>query len=209
MQAALLAGLVPSLVALAAVSNVVPILPVVQDYTAELEAREARAYRLRALLQGNLVALGFIFGAPLLLAALALTVDDLRVAGGVVLLAYATHDLLFSRQRRNRRQVGSDEESGPPVAPPVAPLGVPIFVGPATLSMLLVLSEVHGPLTVTVALVANLLLNVVLLSGGDRILELLGEGASRAVGKVMSLLLATLGAGMLRAGIQGAVAAAT
>lgn len=205
MSAALAAGFLPSLVAIAAVSNVLPILPVVQDYTAELERREARRFRMRALVQGNLVALGFIFGAPLLLTALALTVDDLRVAGGVVLLAYATHDLLFSRQRRNRRQVGDEDELGPPVAP----LGVPIFVGPATLSMLLVLSEVHGPLTVTGALAANLLLNLLLLAGGDRLLDLLGEGASRAVGKVMSLLLATLGAGMLRAGIQGAVAAAS
>ena len=147
-------GLVPSFFALVAVSNVLPILPVVHECTAGLQGRQARNYRLTALFQGNLVGLGFMIGAPFLFAALGLTVNDLRIAGGVVLLAYATHDILFSRIRRNQRQVNDED-----VGPAIAPLGTPIFVGPATLSMLLVLSEVHGPAAVGAALGLNFALN--------------------------------------------------
>lgn len=196
-------GFVESLIALVAVANVLPILPVVQEFTAELPASEARSYRLRALLQGNLVGLGFMLGAPFLFYALGLTLDDLRIAGGVVLLTYATHDILFSRARRNRLQM-ADEHHDP--GPAIAPLGVPIFVGPATLSMLLVLSEIHGNLPVAAALVVNLVLNVACVLVADPLLSWLGEGASRAVGKVMSIVLAALGAGMLRAGVAGLLA---
>ena len=101
MDSASVDGFIRSLFALVAVSNVIPILPVVRDYTAELEGRMARSYQLQALFQGNLVGLGFVFGAPLLLGALSLTVDDLRVAGGVILLAYATrHPLVEGGEKQ-------------------------------------------------------------------------------------------------------------
>lgn len=196
---------VRAFLALLAVTNVVPLLPVLQEFTAALPRAEARSYRVRALLEGNAVAVGFLFGAPLLLGALSLTVSDLRIAGGIVLIAYATHDMLFSQARRKRRSVPDDEH--PELAPAIAPLGVPLLVGPGTLSLLLVLSEVHGALTTTLALGCNVLINVLVIRVGDRLLGLMGEGTSRAVGKVMSLLLATLGAGMLRAGIEGAISA--
>lgn len=194
-------GFVRSLVALVAVSNVLPILPVVHEYTAGLPLEQAVRYRLVALLQGNAVALGFLWAAPLLMGALDLVVHDLRIAGGVVLLTYATHDLLFSRAVRNRRFLPDSSSVGPPVAP----LGVPIFVGPATLSMLLVLSEVHGPWPVVGALAINVGVNALCLVAGGWVLSALGEGPGRAVGKVMTLVVATLGAQMLRKGILGAL----
>lgn len=192
--------------ALVTVSNVLPILPVVVEYTAALPDAEARRYRLNALVAGNLTALGFMVLAPPLFGALGLTVNDLRVAGGIVLLAYATHDLLFSRVKRQRHQIPDDPDVEQ-LGPAIAPLGIPILVGPATLSMVLVLAEAHGPVAVAIALAANVAVNAVILVVGDRLLGLVGEGTSRAVGKVMSLVLAALGAGMLRHGIAGAIAA--
>jgi multiple antibiotic resistance protein len=194
-------GFVRALVALVAVSNVLPILPVVHEYTAGLPPAQARQYRMIALAQGNLVALGFLLAAPLLMQALDLAISDLRLAGGVVLLTYATHDLLFNRATLNRRFVPDAATPGPPVAP----LGVPIFVGPATLSVLLVLSEVHGTVPVAGALAVNVAVNALCLLLGERVLATLGEGAGRAVGKVMTLIVATLGAQMLRKGLQAVI----
>lgn len=191
-------ALVRSLVALIAVSSVVPILPAIQTYTSALPAREARSYALWALASGNLVGLVFVFAAPFLFDALSLTVDDLRLAGGIILLVYATHDILFSRMRSSRRQLDAMDELGSPVAP----LGVPILMGPATLSTLVVLNEVHGATPVVLGLLVAAALNALCLLGSEPLLRLFGEGSSRAIGKVMSLVLATLGAGMLRAGLS-------
>lgn len=186
------------LVALISVSNVIPVMPAVQEFTSDLSTARGRNYTVRALLSGNAVAVIFMFLGPFILSNLALTVDDLRVAGGVVLLAYATHDILFSRLRSSRRQISNQEDLGPPIAP----LGVPVLVGPATLSLLLVLTEVYGRLAVGGALAVNLTINLVCVVLSDRLLRLLGEGSSRAMGKVMSLILATLGVGMFRQGLQ-------
>lgn len=185
--------------ALFAVSTVLPILPVLEELTHEVPRSQRASYRLQGLLQGNLAAVGFLFLAPPLFAALSLELSHLRIAGGVILLAFATHDILFSRNERKHRQVEGDESVELP--PPVAPLGVPILIGPATLSTVLVLAEEHGRPLVLIALALNGLLNGVFVLLGDRILARVGEGASKAVGKIMSLVLATLGAGMLSTGV--------
>ncbi|MFT4628866.1 MAG: multiple antibiotic resistance protein [Myxococcota bacterium] len=190
-------GFVRSLVALIAVSSVLPILPVIQTYTSELTPTAARRYSLWALAGGNLVGVAFVFVAPPLFDALSLSVNDLRVAGGIILLVYATHDILFSRLRSSRRQFDAEDELGSPIAP----LGVPILMGPATLSTLVVLSEVHGAAPVIAGLLVAAGLNALSLVAVAPLLRLIGEGTSRAIGKVMSLVLATLGAGMLRAGL--------
>lgn len=191
-------GFLTSLIALVAVSSVLPVLPSVQAYTAELTRADARRYMLTALFGANLVGLGFIVLTPYLFGALDLTVHDLQVAGGVILLVYATYDILFSRIRSSDRQLNAEDDLGPPIAP----LGVPILMGPASLSTLLVLSEVHGKIPVFAAMAIVASVNAFVLALADFIMNILGEGTSRAVGKVMSLILATLGAGMLRAGVQ-------
>jgi multiple antibiotic resistance protein len=190
-------GLVRSLVALIAVSSVIPVLPAVLAYTSELSPAAARRYSMSALLGGNIVGLAFVFAAPPLFEALSLTVNDLRVAGGIILVVYATDDILFSRLRRSRRHLDTADELGSPIAP----LGVPILMGPATLSTMVVLSEVHGNAPVIGGLLAAALLNALCLLAAAPLLRTLGEGATGAIGKVMSLVLATLGAGMLRAGL--------
>ncbi len=201
---AALTGLPEAGLALVAVGNILPILPLVQQYTSELPSTQARTYQLRALFQGTTLALGFLLAAPLLLDVLSLSMGDLRVAGGAVLLVYATHDLLFSHAERKERVIDGSEHPVPAELPtPVAPLGVPILVGPATLSLLLVLGEQYGTITAMLALFFTALANAVLLVLAEPIIRLTGEGVSQAVGKAMSLLLATLGAGMLRAGIAG------
>jgi small neutral amino acid transporter SnatA (MarC family) len=56
------------------------------------------------------------------------------------------------------------------------------------------------------AMLVNLALNAVLLVVGERMFARLGEGGRSALGKVASLLVATLGAAMLRKGLLGALA---
>lgn len=196
---------------LLAVASILPYLPVVTAYTAELRPRAARRYQQQALVGGYLVGFAFLLGAPLLFGALGIGLDDLRVAGGAVLLVFAIHDLLFSRAQRKEPLLHLDEDGGADNEPsnashdvlghPVAPLGTPMIVGPGVLSLLLVLAGELGTGPVALAFGANFALNAVLLRFATPLLDALGEGFGRAVGKVMSLVLAALGAAMLRAGI--------
>ena len=109
----------------------------------------------RKLARGASVA-GFSIAVALILVGqrafrfLGITVDDLRVAGGIILLLLSIHDLIFTREKRKADAVG--EESG------VVPLGIPIIVGPAALTTSLVLADSHGRMVVLAALTSQLFL---------------------------------------------------
>lgn len=184
------------------VANIVPILPTVLDVVEPLpEARRLRTLLL-ALLVGNVTALVFIVAGGTVLRVMGSDVDDLRVAGGLVLLVFAIYDLLFSREQRKEaltQLIG--DSGGDKVVVGLVPLGIPMMVGPATLATALYFGEVHGVGIATVALLVNGLLNVALLIGADRSVQLVGRGTVRTIGKVFGLLLAAMAVSMIRAGI--------
>jgi multiple antibiotic resistance protein len=177
------------------VGNVLPLLPLVHSLTLSTPVQERRRLLLHAILAGSGLAALLVIGGPALLATLGVTVDDLRIGGGVVLMVFATHDLLFSVQQRKLRPARGDLG--------IVPLGVPILVGPATLTTALVLAQANKTTVVLGAIAANALVNLPLLLFSDRVLGLLGPGLSRAIGKIYSLLLAAIAASMIRIGISG------
>lgn len=192
------------LVAVLVVANVLPILPVVLDLIRPLPRRERRRTVLRALLVGNLVAVAFAVGGTALLDAMKSRVFDLRVAGGVILLVFAVYDLLFSREDR-KEQLGQIVEASSSASSPtvgIVPLGVPLLVGPATLTTALVVVEAYGAVPLTLAMGLNALINAGILLAGELLMDYLGHGTVRAVGKVFGLILATLAVTMIRTGIM-------
>ena len=137
-----------------------------------------------------------------LLGVLGILVDDVRIAGGLVLLVFAIHDLLFSRE--HRKQPLTELDSGKATIP-IVPLGIPLLVGPATLATTLVVAQLYGRAPAAAALVANGALNWLILAFGERVYARVGHGAMRAVGKVMGLILAALAVAMIRTGIAHAI----
>jgi multiple antibiotic resistance protein len=129
-------------------------------------------------------------------------VDDVRVAGGLILLVFAIYDLLFSREQRKEPLGAMIEDTGPAGEVGLVPLGVPMLVGPATLAAVLFISEVHGVLVACLALLINGLVNVVILLGGASLMNVVGRGVVRTVGKVFGLLLAAMAVSMIRMGVS-------
>lgn len=95
-------------VALFAVTNVLPVLPVTLSILEGVPRRERSRVTRRALLTVLSVDLLIASGGGAMLRWWGLTIDDLRIAGGVVLLVFAIHDLLFSRLERKSRAVELD-----------------------------------------------------------------------------------------------------
>ncbi len=194
--------MVEAFVIVLTIANVLPILPVVLQFTAGLGPAERRSLLLQAIVVGNLVAAAAALGGGMLLRATRLTLDDLRIAGGIVLLVFATFDLLFNREQR-KLPVG--ELMPDPAAPSLVPMAIPVLVGPATIATVMVVAEDHGYLPAAVAIAGNAIINAAILLGGDRLLDLIGPGVGRALGKVMSLVLAAMAVSMIRLGLTGAI----
>jgi multiple antibiotic resistance protein len=203
--AAFLGVFVPML----AITNVLPVLPVALGILEELPERERASATRRALLTVLVVGSIVAIGGGAMLRWWGLTTDDLRIAGGLVLLIFAIHDLLFSQLERKSRarelDHATDEDLGVEHELAIVPLGVPILLGPAGMTALLVFGDTRGILPTMLAFAASFAINAALLLHAGVVRRVFGRAVVRATGKVMSLVLAALAVSMLRTGIQNVV----
>ena len=172
-------------------------LPLFISLTQGMEDRRRRSLTLQATLTALGLSLVFVVGGKLVFSFLGITESDFRVGGGVVLLVFAVHNLLFSREH----------QEGPPVEPQstigIVPLGVPLIMGPAALTTVVILADLYGYVWTVLALVANLaVVGLAFLLAGP-ITRLTGTAALRAIAKVITLLLAGIAVMMIRSGIAG------
>jgi multiple antibiotic resistance protein len=168
--------------------------------TEGMPAKEARQLGRSAVLAGGIVAASIVMLGQAMFRFLGITLNDLQVAGGVVLLIIAIYDLIFTRQRRKETEMGNDVG--------IVPLGTPIIVGPATMTACVVLADSHGRALVFAALASNLIVIWLILHFADTLHRIVNPAVSKAFGKVMSLFLAASAVAMLRSGILAFVEAA-
>ena len=182
--------------------NAIGVLPLFIGMTEGMTVKHRRSLVRRAIATAFAIALVIVLAGLVIFDTLGITVNDLRIGGGLILLVLSITDLLFSNlTRKTQSNSGADarEDLG------VVPLGTPLTVGPAAITTILVLQEGYGYLPTVVALIANLIVSFTLFFFGPAVISYIGAGASRAIGKVASLFLAAIAIAMIRTGIVGIV----
>jgi multiple antibiotic resistance protein len=144
------------------------------------------------------VGVGFVLIGDVVLRFLGVTVGDLQIAGGILLLVLAVYNLL--RPDPSTRWTGG--RFG------ITPLGVPTIVGPAVLTTLLALAGSRGYVTTLAAFVLNLVLVWLALRWASVIRRVIGDAGSQAGAKVSNLLLAAIAVTMIRVGVMAALGGA-
>ena len=163
---------------------------------------ERRRVLVESVATAFVVGLGFLLVGKGLLAVLGVTVSDFKIAGGLLLVVLGVAGLLAAEHTKR-----DPEES----SVGAVPIGVPLICGPAVITLLIVRAEELRPLPVAltaVAYVANLAIVWVAFSNAARIERLLGRPGSRAVSRVVMVILSAYGVMLVRAGVQEAIAAA-
>ena len=198
---AFVAAFLPLFVAL----NIPGVLPLYIGMTEAMEARERRALLLRAMTVAVAVALMMLFAGEVIFRTLGITVHDLRVGGGLILLVLAISDLVFG-ELKNRRSGNGDLPAGGAHELAVVPLGIPLIIGPAAITTILVTQGQYGLVLTLASILVNMALVYGAFSVGPRLLARLGTGFSKAIAKIASLFLAAIAVAMIRAGIVGMLA---
>lgn len=187
-----LLSFVPLFVAIDAIGVVGIYLSLTQNTTED--------YRKKLLFEASLTALGvsivFLFFGKVIFKLLGISENDFRIAGGLILLILAIMDVLFSDVERRRT---------PSDALGVVPIGIPLIMGPAALTTILVSSETVGWQITLVSLLINLLITWIVFRYAYSIVRLIGNGGAKAVAKVMALFLAAIGVMMIRVGVNGII----
>ena len=173
--------------------DVLGILPIFVSFTAEMNSAERKRVVRQSILTAFLVSLGFVAAGESVFALLGISVSDFQIAGGALLFIIAIVDLIFPEKTRTfpKETIG------------VVPIGIPLIVGPAVLTLLLIIVHPYGYLSTILCLVLNLLLVWIVFSQAHGILRVIKEGGAKGIAKVSSLLLAAFAMMMIRMGIQG------
>ncbi len=210
--AALIAAFLPLFVAI----NIPGILPLYIGMTETFTADDRRQLLVRALAAALVLAVLMLFAGQVIFDTLGITLNDLRVGGGIILLVIAVTDLAFGdtkdrrggkkADRKKLEEAAAETSSSPssePVDLPIVPLGIPLIIGPGAITTILITDGQYGWEVTLLSIALNMLLVFVAFTFGPSLLRLFGPGTSKAIAKVASLFLAAISVAMIRAGVTG------
>jgi multiple antibiotic resistance protein len=125
-------------------------------------------------------------------ALLGISVSDFKVAGGILLFIFAVVDLIFPERTRTfpKETIG------------VVPIGIPLIVGPAVLTLLLISVDTYGFFPTIFCLILNLVIIWLVFNKSRWIMRVLKEGGAKGIGKVSAVLLTAFAMMMIRTGIS-------
>ncbi|MFH5806595.1 MarC family protein [Alienimonas sp. DA493] len=169
--------------------------PVFNAVLSKLEPERRTAVVARELAIALVILLGFLWAGHFILAFLGLTESSLNIAGGVLLFVISLR-MIFP----GRGDGGAEFETDDPF---IVPLAVPLIAGPSTIAALLLFrsKEPDHMWEWTAALLLAWLGTTVLLVGSPKILAVIGRRGSRALERLMGMILVLLATQMLLNGV--------
>ena len=177
--------------------DVLGLVPIFLSLTGEMNPKEKKKLITDATLTALAVSLVFLFGGRMIFNFLGITENDFRVGGGIVLLVLAIVDLIFA----------GEENRTPQTSVGVVPIGIPLIIGPAVLTTLLIVVDAYGYLAAVIGLLANLFLVWLIFRNSNLIIRVMGEAGSKAFAKVAALFMAAIAIMMIRIGLTAMIAA--
>lgn len=151
-----------------------------------------RVILVQSVITAFLIGILFVFLGKSVFHFLGITVSDFKVAGGVILLILSIHDLVFKSV--DYRKPASDTVG-------VVPLGMPLIMGPGTLTAITVLTDSVGVWPTFFSLVVNLIIIFIVCIMSRRIVRVIGKGGSEGLSKIANLMLAAIAVMIIRSGI--------
>lgn len=175
--------------------NVFMLIPIFISMTKDMSEPKRHEVLRESILTALIVSLSFLALGEIIFRILGITGDDFKIAGGLLLLVIAVLDLTQHAEERLR----------PDIRMGVVPIGVPLIVGPAVLTNILLLVDHFGVVPTIISLILNLFIVWISLRNAERIVHLVGKGGVIGISKVMALLLAAIAIMMIRIGIENIV----
>jgi multiple antibiotic resistance protein len=172
--------------------DAIGIVPMYLGLTEDIEKDEKRTLVFQASLTALIICLAFLFIGNAMFNFLGITVDDFRIAGGIILLILSINNLLFYASRA--RDIKPNDVG-------VVPIGIPLIAGPGVLTTILISNNAHGFWYTFVSLSINILIAFICLYYADYIRKILGNAGSKAFAKVAALFLAAIAVMMIRVGL--------
>lgn len=185
--------------ALFSMMNPIGNVGVFASMTANQSDGQARRIAWTCALAVAITLLIVTWSGSLLLAFFGITVDTLRAAGGLIVLLIGLQMLFNKSQHKQSPAELEDAKSSTSIA--VVPLTIPMVAGPGTMATVLVAaqhdSSVLDRVEISLVIVGLAALTGLLFTFATPISKRIGEAGMGAVTRVMGMILAAIGVGML------------
>lgn len=172
-------------------------VPLFNAILSNMDPRRRSRVVARELAIALVILLAFLFTGNAIMVFLGLSQSSLSIAGGILLFVISMR-MIFPGKAADPADPDEAED------PFIVPLAVPLIAGPSTIALLLLLSsDQPGQIAGwALALLLAWLATTVLLVGSPKLLDLIGERGSRALERLMGMILVILATQMLLNGIR-------
>ena len=182
-------------------------LPFFLSLTEDAKFKKRTQIAIKSTIIAFFILITFAYIGRYLLEVLGVSLDSLKIAGGIILMFIAIDILFEKRKIRREKKVEEalDEKNYDEIV--VFPIAIPFIAGPATLATIILLIGNYGNfpefhMLVILALVAALIVSLILMIGGSYIVKFLPKQFLHTTAKVMAFILAALATQFIIDGIK-------
>lgn len=169
--------------------NPVGVIPVYTAMTNGMEGRASRRVAVRAVLTALGILLVFALTGHFIFQFFGISVNSLRVVGGVIFFIMG-YELLQARLTRTQYDDETIHEYITDVS--ITPLGIPVICGPGAIASVIILMDQATSLAESAVVIGSIVLilslTLALLLGSSQVMKLIGENGNKVMMRLMGLI---------------------
>ena len=187
-----LSSFVASFILLFSVFDVIGTVPLFLALTQDLQEQRVRIVR-DAVIIATIILLVFASVGQLIFQVLGITIDDFKIAGGIILFIIAVDNLRGKISQT--RTIAATEIAA-------FPLATPLLAGPGAISTVMIYANPpYGLLEIFLVILLNSLFALVILERATWVQRALGNNGTQVFTRIVGLLIAAIGIAFIREGI--------
>ena len=182
-------------------------IPFFLSLTEDAKIKQRNLIAIKSVILAFFIMITFAYVGRYLLDAIGVTLDSLKIAGGIILMFLAIDILFEKRKRRREKRVEEalDENSFDEIT--IFPIAIPFIAGPSALTTIILLignykSIPEYQMLVILALISALVVGLVLMIGASHIVRFVPKQILHATSRVMAFILAALATQFIIDGIK-------
>ena len=178
-------------------------LPFFISLTEGAKIKKKNQIAIRSVIIAFFITVAFAYLGKYLLDAIGVSLNSLKIAGGIILMFIAI-DILFEKRKVRREkkvEAALDDEII------VFPMAIPFIAGPSTLATIILLignysNNIEFQLSVILALIAALIVSLLLMIGANFTTKYIPQQILHATSRVFAFILAALATQFVIDGIK-------
>ena len=184
--------------------------PIFATLTNGTSRQHQKAMAFKSVFIASIILFGFAYVGEFVFSKLGISLDALRIAGGIMLFIIGLN-MVFEKRTESREDRAEEalEDVDSPEDISVFPMGIPMIAGPGTMASLLIMmgktDTLAGQISILAALALTLLITLIKILIAGPLMKLMGKSVTDVMTRVLGVLLTTLAAQFVLDGLKGSL----